>query len=239
MVWVEHLLCALLIIAGPVWDHFEVPRLKANPARKVFFYQQIVGSQWPLSALALLIAGRILWHAPPSPDWAWIHSTRTPSFLWGFLLGLAAVMLLPLLGVLKPKSRAALRKAFARLAFFLPADRRQDLWFAATCITAGICEEWLFRGFLLHYLAAGPWHLSLAVALILSSGIFGLNHLYQGLGGMTASAILGALFALMYLATGSLLLPMIVHALVDLRALALVIGARPRPGDELDETVVA
>jgi membrane protease YdiL (CAAX protease family) len=232
MIWAQHFLFLVLVVASPAWDCFEVPRLKADPARRTAFYQRLVASQWLVSALALWACGRGLWFAPPSASWEWLRSPRTPSFLWGFVAGLAMVMLLPLIGITKPKSRAAIRKAFARLAFFLPADGQQDAWFGVMAITAGVCEEWLARGFLLHYLTAGPWHLTLAVAVILSSGIFGLGHLYQGLGGMTASAIMGAMFALMYLITGTLLVPMIVHALIDLRALALVKGARLRPGEE-------
>jgi membrane protease YdiL (CAAX protease family) len=226
MVWVQHFLFLLILGAAPLWDHFEIPRLKADPGRKVFFYRQIVLSQWPLSAIVLLVVGRQLWSPPASAAWTWLHDSHTPSLLWGFVGGLLAIMLLPFVGLTREKTRAAIRKALRKLDYILPSRAKEDAWFAALCVTAGVCEEWLYRGFLLHYLATGPWHLSLGVALILSAGIFGFNHLYQGLSGMFASAILGLVFGLMYFATGSLLLPMILHAVVDLRALGLAMGSR-------------
>jgi len=42
--------------------------------------------------------------------------------------------------------------------------------------TAGVCEETLFRGFMLHYLHVFPWTLNLSLALLISSVIFGFNH---------------------------------------------------------------
>jgi len=89
-------------------------------------------------------------------------------------------------------------------------------------LTAGICEEALFRGFLLHYLHTSPWRLNLTLALLLSALIFGLQHLYQGVQGVIVSAVLGALFGLLFLLSGSLLLPMLLHAALDLRLLVIL-----------------
>jgi Type II CAAX prenyl endopeptidase Rce1-like len=88
--------------------------------------------------------------------------------------------------------------------------------------TAGVCEETLFRGFLLHYLQVFPWTLNLTLALLISSVIFGFNHLYQGAGGVAGSAIVGFLFGLLFLLTGNLLLPIIFHGVIDLRMLAIL-----------------
>ena len=55
--------------------------------------------------------------------------------------------------------------------------------------------------------------------------------------GIISTGLLGAGFGFLYLWSGSLLLPMIVHALVDLRALGLLKGAfRAEPADELSTT---
>lgn len=51
------------------------------------------------------------------------------------------------------------------------------------CITAGICEEVVYRGFLMQYFHTLPFHLSLAWAMVASSVIFGIAHLYQGVAG--------------------------------------------------------
>ena len=89
-------------------------------------------------------------------------------------------------------------------------------------ITAGVCEEALFRGFMLHYLHIFPWTLNLTLALLISSVSFGFNHLYQGAGGVAGTAIIGFLFGLLFLLTGNLLLPIIFHGVMDLRMLAIL-----------------
>jgi uncharacterized protein len=111
--------------------------------------------------------------------------------------------------------------ALKSLSYFFPATWTERRWWVFVCITAGVCEETLFRGFMLHYLYVIPWTLNLTLALLISSVIFGFNHLYQGAGGVAGSAIVGFLFGLLFLLTGNLLLPIIFHVMIDLRMLAI------------------
>jgi membrane protease YdiL (CAAX protease family) len=79
-------------------------------------------------------------------------------------------------------------------------------------VTAGVCEEILFRGYLMAFLLPLG---GLGVAVFVSSFLFGLAHAYQGVRGTVTSGVLGALMAGMYVLTGSLLAPILVHAMVD------------------------
>lgn len=74
-------------------------------------------------------------------------------------------------------------KAASKLAFLLPSTKHERRWGWIVCLTAGICEEVVYRGFLLHYLHFLPFHVSLTRALVVSSVIFGIGHLYQGVAG--------------------------------------------------------
>ena len=49
--------------------------------------------------------------------------------------------------------------------------------------------------------------------------LFGLAHWYQGRLGVLATGAVGAVLTQLYLTTGSLLLPMVLHVLIDLRLL--------------------
>jgi membrane protease YdiL (CAAX protease family) len=121
----------------------------------------------------------------------------------------------------RPRSyRAA--DALKSFEYFFPATRTERNWWVLVCITAGFCEETLFRGFLLHYLHVFPWTLNLTLALVISSLIFGMNHLYGGVGGVVGSAIGGFLLGLLFLLGGNLLLPIILHAVIDLRMLLIL-----------------
>ena len=117
-------------------------------------------------------------------------------------------------------------RAFKHLAFILPVTQEERAWFVLISVTAGICEEVLYRGFLIRYLSNGPWHFGLWIALAIASISFGLAHGYQGLSGIIGTALLGAVLAVIFVSTGSLWMPMALHAIIDLRILFLL-----RPGE--------
>ena len=85
-------------------------------------------------------------------------------------------------------------------------------WFTALGLSAGICEELLYRGFLVAYLASflGLWPGALA-----AGAVFGIAHLYQGWGGIVRTGIFGVVFALLYAWSGQLWGLVILHAAVD------------------------
>ncbi len=115
-----------------------------------------------------------------------------------------------------------MEKAFLRLSFILPRTGEERAWWIFVSLTAGICEEILYRGFLIHYFLAAPFHAGLLLAVIISSVIFGAAHLYQGVAGVISTTILGLIFSSIFLMTGSLLVPMVLHALIDLRILLIL-----------------
>ena len=70
-----------------------------------------------------------------------------------------------------------------------------------------------------------------------SSLLFGAAHMYQGLVGVMATTVLGAVFSVMYLSTGSLLLPMLLHALINVSSMVtayLVLRPEGKPPSESD-----
>ena len=93
----------------------------------------------------------------------------------------------------------------------------QERWlWVAVALSAGICEEIVFRGWLLATLhdIVGLTGTALLVA---ASVAFGLAHVYQKVTGVVATTIAGLLFCVLYVKTGSLLLPILLHCLIDVR----------------------
>jgi membrane protease YdiL (CAAX protease family) len=125
--------------------------------------------------------------------------------------------------------RAALRRQARGFEALLPAGRRERLIFAGLAVTAGICEELIFRGFAVAYLRwlwpAAPR----SAIIVITAGAFGLGHLYQGARGVILTGLVGAYLAWLVLSTGSLLPAMVIHALLDLRILALPNLRAPAP----------
>jgi membrane protease YdiL (CAAX protease family) len=62
---------------------------------------------------------------------------------------------------------------------------------------------------------------------VVAAVAFGLAHAYQGLTGILTTGVLGGVLAGVYLSTGSLLLPVLLHAAIDLRFLLVPSSALP------------
>lgn len=161
----------------------------------------------------------------------WLEMRWVRQFVIAFIALLAVGAVLPYATVSWKKLNGQARtyasaEALTPMMWFLPATSSERAWFAAVSVTAGICEEILFRGFLLHYLHVFPWHLPLTPVLFIAAAIFGLQHLYQGRAGTVVNSLMGLLVSLLFLLTGSLLAPMVLHAVMDLRMLVIL----PAPG---------
>lgn len=103
----------------------------------------------------------------------------------------------------------------------MPSDGRERRAFVGVSLAAGFGEEIAYRGFLLALLiqtfgdAVG--------ALLLTSLAFGLLHAYQGVIGMVRTALIGAAFAWITIAVGSLWPVVVGHVIINLMA-GLVLG---------------
>jgi membrane protease YdiL (CAAX protease family) len=113
----------------------------------------------------------------------------------------------------QPDAAEIVRRQLGRADALMPHTPRELTLFRMVAITAGICEEVLYRGFVMWYLAI--W-ISLVPAAIVSSILFGLAHTYIGVPHVIRTMIVGGVFAALALGTGSLWPGVILHAAVDL-----------------------
>ncbi len=84
--------------------------------------------------------------------------------------------------------------------------------------TGGFIEEFVYRGMLVDRLhrVLGGGRLALGGAALLCGVPFGMVHFKWGIGGIAATAVMGAVFGVLYLLTGRNLWPLIVaHATFD------------------------
>lgn len=121
------------------------------------------------------------------------------------------------------EARAQIRRRMEHIAYWMPRSRRELRLFNALSVSAGVCEEIAYRGFLIWYFQgfAGMPGGSLgsgAGAVVLSSLAFGFAHLYMGWRDALRSTVAGACLAAVYLAAGSLWPGMLFHALIDLNS---------------------
>jgi membrane protease YdiL (CAAX protease family) len=228
-----HLLFLFLAAAMPVWDIFETRRLKRlrdAPRAKIHSYAKTIAILVLAALWALAASGAGILKPPPALHAAlsWLPASAASGLAAGLLAGAAvSLLILPLAAARSPRFRQRIARRLAPLDFFLPTRPAEFRLFPVLCLAAGTCEEILYRAFLLAYLSSGPIPLPAWPALACAALLFGLAHLYQGLSGVLATAVLGLVFSLLFLATGSLVLPMLLHTLIDLRAWLLMRIARP------------
>lgn len=98
----------------------------------------------------------------------------------------------------------------------LPETVRERWAFAGLSCCAGFGEEAAYRGFAVPALIAATG--SPVAAVLLTSGAFGALHLYQGWFGVVRTTVLGGILGWGFLASGSLLAPILAHAGIDLVA---------------------
>ncbi len=105
------------------------------------------------------------------------------------------------------------------LALLLPKNNTERVFWIILSITAGICEETAFRGYLLTRIRMFGRTKTWILPVILASISFGCGHTYQGVGGFILISIYGAMFSLLFIYTKSLWPAVIAHFFQDFSAL--------------------
>jgi len=115
----------------------------------------------------------------------------------------------------------------------VPRTTRERAVAAGVAVTGGVFGELLYRGLFIA-LVAGTG-VPLWAAAVLSVVLFSVAHLYQGWWGLLSAGTSGTLFTVLYLGTGSIWVPILVHVALDLRSLAFPPPAVREEGERLHE----
>ena len=114
-----------------------------------------------------------------------------------------------------------------KLAWLRPVTPGESVTLAfLVAPSAGLCEEFLYRGVLLSRLAQV---MPSGAAVFISSVVFGGAHLYQGWKGAIRAGLIGILLAASPLFTGSLFPGMGAHALIDIVGVLVLWPLLERP----------
>ena len=109
-------------------------------------------------------------------------------------------------------------RLFAITEKIMPRTPKETFIYVVLACTAGLSEEFLYRGFVFTTFVRmivnyGPPN---AMASILSSAWFSLAHLYQGRRGLITTFVVGMIFVLVRIWTGSLIPAVAAHIGIDL-----------------------
>ena len=225
---------AFSIILAAVGVLYVDERLKAQIAAGVLHarrdvYRQVVVAQWAMAAIAFLLWARA--HRPwstlglvPPQDWHLVPGILIPALM--IALTVRQSRKVQRLGV---ERRAALRERLREGEFFLPHTPEEHHWFSLVSLTAGFCEELLYRGFLTWLVAS---YIGLPAAIGVVAVAFALGHASQGPSNTIRLGLVGVILSLIVVLTGWLVPAMIVHVLLDLSANDLAFAVyydRPAP----------
>jgi len=197
-----------------------------SPAAKRAGYARTMLVLWSVTAVAL---EALRLHGLGPSD----VGLRPPRHGYDIAAALAAIgILLAATGAM----RGSVPKAYARrLSPLVPGSRGDWIWFVPLAASAGICEEFLYRGYLLSQVAQLTG--SVAAGVVIATAAFGLAHAYQGRLGMIGTSLSGLLYCIIYLWSGSLVPCMIAHFAHDLTGAGLLarqLRAQPPSSDAAD-----
>ena len=212
----DHLVVFAFVIVLPVYARYNYPRFKRAvesgvPEARSRQYRKTTVRQWALALVAIAVWFR----AGRSAEELGLGVPSGPRFWIGLVVAAALAILwrrMVLAAVNDEAGRERLMSQLNAVRPLLPSSVTELRYFTVLSITAGICEEVLFRGYLIWYLAV---YVGLPAASVLSGVAFGLGHLYQGRRQAVKIIFVGFVFVLFYIGTGTLWIPMALHALLD------------------------
>jgi membrane protease YdiL (CAAX protease family) len=220
-----HLFVAYIVLVAPWLSRFKYHQLQQKLAAgdltaKLRFYRIGVVQQGVRTLIVLAIC--LLGSIPPralglTAPGSWQNAGQSLAI---FLVALAASVVL-----FRYRGDWQLRRLMKMVGALIPASVTERRWFAVIALGAGVSEEIVFRGFLLFYLNSYA-SLSSMEMIIISSLVFGFCHIYQGWFGVLGTTLAGLCFAFLYLSSGSLLVPILVHAAIDFRLLLILTPQR-------------
>jgi len=230
---IDHLFVLAVVLIAPAHARRESVRLQRalegrGGGARMRAYARIIAWQW--GSAAVLLA-------------AWFALRRTPGALGvsapaGRGVLIAAAIALAIIAVMAAQVRAVRRRAelaaqaraaAATLAWLLPASPAELRRFFALGCTAGTVEELIYRGYLMWYV--GAWAPTW-VAIVATSAAFGAAHLYQGPANALKTALVGLVMGCLFWLSGSLWVPMALHAATDvLQGWMIYIAMRAGAGE--------
>jgi uncharacterized protein len=231
----DHAMFVVIAVVSPLIDcYWFYPRLRRAteagvPGARPRAYAKGILWQWGLTAGVLA-----LWASRGRP-WSGLGLGAGSPWRLGLGFGVAAIVLALLLAqrralFARPERFDLVLRQVGSAVPLLPHTARDRQGFALLSMTAGICEEVLYRGYVFWYLAVwtGP-----LVAAALGSVLFGVAHLYLDRKSALKAGIAGVIMTVLVFATGSLWPAMLLHAAIDLNSGDLAFRAltRNREGD--------
>jgi membrane protease YdiL (CAAX protease family) len=218
MSWDIGLIFFVLAVIIPWRGRLRLKKLIAMPhvssVERIALYASTIAFQWVAVAV---VAWRAWEHGYRAAELGLtIHNTTrlsSAAIVGGATIAALQWLNLRRMGRIPVRNRGIMQAIAERI---LPQSTVELLPFLALAVTAGVCEEFLYRGFAMAVLArlgSPGW-----LAILISSILFGLAHLYQGRGGFVSTMVIGGALGSGRIAYDSLVPVIFWHTAVDVVA---------------------
>ncbi len=218
MPWDFWFIFAVLTLVVPWRGRVRLRRLLAldrvSSKVKISLYATTIAFQW---ALVSVVAWRAFARGltPTELGLARADSWHLmfPSLIGAVVLGGLHWLNLRRVGRMEGPAPALMKSIASRI---LPGSLLEFLPYLALAVTAGVCEEFLYRGFAVAALlrvGLPSW-----LVVLLTAILFGLAHTYQGRSGVAGTSLMGLVFGGFRVLYESLLPVTVWHATVDIVA---------------------
>jgi membrane protease YdiL (CAAX protease family) len=218
MPWDFLLIFLVLAVVLPWRGYLRMKDLLTQPSttsrQRLFLYASTILFQW-------MLAGAVFWRARARGmtfNEMGISARSGLAIVAGTLLGavLFAVFHWANLRRIGRADAARVGRLRAVGERIFPQSRKELAVYVILALTAGFCEEFLYRGFSM----AAFWRVGIPswVVVLASAALFGLAHSYQGKSGILGTLVLGTVFALARIGYDSLVPVVVWHATIDVAA---------------------
>ena len=216
--WVDHILAFIFCIAIPLYAAKQRSKgfsnLNFTSEQKKSIY---ISGSFSLFIMAVVVMAVWLLFKRPLAE---IGLTQPVNFRswWWLVIAFALVYLLDTVTTLSSKKGIDTTiDNWKKRTPFLPTKNKELPEYFLLCFSAGVFEEIVYRGYLVNYC----WYLfdgynyQQLLSVFLPAFVFSIAHFYQGGKAVIKIFVLAVFFGYLFIFSGSLLMVMILHFLVD------------------------
>jgi membrane protease YdiL (CAAX protease family) len=216
--WVDHIIAFLFCIALPLY----AARQRSKGTTHIHFSSDQKKQIYISGSFSLFVMGAIavsvwlIFQRPLSE----LGLTQTGNFRSWWWLAIIFVLVYLLDVFVSLSSKKEIDKTiedFKNRTPFLPTKNSELPEYFLMCFSAGVFEEIVYRGYLINYC----WYLfegsnyQQMIAVLLPALAFSIAHFYQGAKAVLKIFFFAVFFGYLFIYSGSLLIVMILHFLVD------------------------
>lgn len=216
--WADHIVAFLFGFFIPLYAAYRQPKDLAgqrfSSLQKKQFY---LSTCFSLFVMAFIVVGVWLLFKRPLTGLGFALPVETSSWWWIVLVFVALYVADTGIAMATVANRGKTITRWKERTPFMPSQQSELPLYFLMCFCAGVFEEIIFRGFLVTYCLYlfSAWHNPELWAIILPAVVFSVAHYYQGSKAVIKILVFSLLFAFIFIRSGSLLIVMLLHFIID------------------------